>query len=150
MDYYQRIAGNFQQTIELIAMSVDALAQPIEIGSQMMTEALLQDRKILACGNGAEGLYMYLRNHDQYSAVILDLIMPEVGGDVFLQVVESLVKSKTLQPFPFVIVNTAVDDFTHLKKLSEYECVYDVCSKPVSPEKLIRFIDQIQTSLPIR
>jgi phosphoheptose isomerase len=55
MDYYQRIAGNFQQTIELIAMSVDALAQPIESGGQMMTDALLQDRKIMACGNGADG-----------------------------------------------------------------------------------------------
>lgn len=55
MDHYQRIAGNFQQAIELIAMSVDELAQPIERGSQMMTDALLNDRKIIACGNGPDG-----------------------------------------------------------------------------------------------
>ncbi|MEH6580402.1 MAG: SIS domain-containing protein [Halioglobus sp.] len=55
MDYYQRIAENFQQAIELIAMSVDSLADPIEKGSQLMTEALLQDRKIIACGNGPDG-----------------------------------------------------------------------------------------------
>ncbi len=55
MDYYQRIAGNFQQTIELIAMSVDSLAQPIEHASQLMSEALLNDRKIIACGNGPDG-----------------------------------------------------------------------------------------------
>jgi phosphoheptose isomerase len=54
MDYYQRIAGNFQQTIELIAMSVDALAPPIEHGSTIMTQALLQDRTIMACGNGPD------------------------------------------------------------------------------------------------
>jgi D-sedoheptulose 7-phosphate isomerase len=55
MDYYQKIAGNFQQTIELVAMSVDTLALPIERSSQAMTEALLQDRTIMACGNGADG-----------------------------------------------------------------------------------------------
>ncbi|MEH6568167.1 MAG: SIS domain-containing protein [Halioglobus sp.] len=54
MDYYQRIAGNFQQTVELIAMSVDTLALPIEQGSTLMTEALLQDRTIMACGNGPD------------------------------------------------------------------------------------------------
>lgn len=55
MDFYQRIAGNFQQAIELIAMSVDDLAQPIERGSQLMTDCLLRDCKIIACGNGADG-----------------------------------------------------------------------------------------------
>ena len=54
MDYYQRIAGNFQQTVELIAMSVDTLALPIEQGSTVMTQALLQDRTIMACGNGPD------------------------------------------------------------------------------------------------
>ena len=55
MDYYQRIAGNFQQAIELIAMSVDSLAQPIEHASQLMSAALLNDRKIIVCGNGPDG-----------------------------------------------------------------------------------------------
>ncbi len=54
MDYYQSIAGSFQQTIELIAMSVDSLAQPIEQGSLRLTEALLSDHKIFACGNGPD------------------------------------------------------------------------------------------------
>ena len=54
MDYYQVISDNFQTTIETIAMSVDNLAQPIEQGSQLMAQALLQDRKIVACGNGVD------------------------------------------------------------------------------------------------
>lgn len=54
MDYYQIIADNFQNTIETIAMSVDNLAEPIERGSQLMTDALLSDCKIIACGNGAD------------------------------------------------------------------------------------------------
>ncbi|MFT4520578.1 MAG: D-sedoheptulose 7-phosphate isomerase [Halioglobus sp.] len=54
MDYYQTIADNFQSTIETIAMSVDNLAEPIERGSQMMSTALLADRKIISCGNGVD------------------------------------------------------------------------------------------------
>lgn len=54
MDYYQIIAENFQNTIETIALSVDNLAEPIERGSQLMVQALLEDRKIVACGNGVD------------------------------------------------------------------------------------------------
>lgn len=54
MDYYQIIADNFQSTIETIAMSVDDLAGAIERGSQLMSTALLTDRKIIACGNGVD------------------------------------------------------------------------------------------------
>jgi D-sedoheptulose 7-phosphate isomerase len=54
MDHYQIIADNFQSTIETITMSVDALAQPIERGSHLMAQALLEDHKIVACGNGVD------------------------------------------------------------------------------------------------
>lgn len=54
MDYYKIIAGNFNRTIETIALSVDDLAGPIERGSQLMASALVADRKIIACGNGVD------------------------------------------------------------------------------------------------
>lgn len=55
MDHYTLISENFQATIETIALSVDTLAEPIELGSQLMVRALLEDHKILACGNGVDG-----------------------------------------------------------------------------------------------
>ncbi|MEE4145017.1 MAG: SIS domain-containing protein [Halieaceae bacterium] len=55
MDYYDIIAENFQSTIETIAMSVDALAERIGRGSELMVQALLEDHKIIACGNGVDG-----------------------------------------------------------------------------------------------
>lgn len=54
MDYYQTIAGSFQATIEAAANSVDALAGPIERAGKLMTDCLLGDHKIVACGNGAD------------------------------------------------------------------------------------------------
>lgn len=55
MDYYRIISENFQGTIETIALSVDSLAAPIELASQVMAGVLLADRKIIACGNGVDG-----------------------------------------------------------------------------------------------
>jgi phosphoheptose isomerase len=54
MDYYEKIAGHFQGTIETVALSADSLAAPIEQASRLMTDALLADRKIIACGNGPD------------------------------------------------------------------------------------------------
>ncbi|MFT4822354.1 MAG: phosphoheptose isomerase [Halioglobus sp.] len=54
MDQYQRIAGHFQQAIELIAMSVDVLAEPIERSSELISQALLQENKVIVCGNGPD------------------------------------------------------------------------------------------------
>lgn len=54
MDSYQTIAGHFQGTVETIVNSVDDLAEPIANASQLLAGALLGDRKIIACGNGAD------------------------------------------------------------------------------------------------
>ncbi len=54
MDYYERIASHCQDTIELIAMSVDQLAGGLEEAAALMTTALLADGKLIACGNGAD------------------------------------------------------------------------------------------------
>ena len=54
MNFYQRIAENFQSTIDTIAHSVDDLAEKIELASALAGRALLDDRKIIVCGNGVD------------------------------------------------------------------------------------------------
>ena len=55
MDHYLLISDSFQNTIETIALSVDALAPAISDASQVLVSWLLQDRKIIGCGNGVDG-----------------------------------------------------------------------------------------------
>jgi len=55
VDHYLLISDNFQDTIETIALSVDALANPISEASQLLVDTLLRDGKIISCGNGADG-----------------------------------------------------------------------------------------------
>lgn len=72
MDDYQIIAGRFQGTIECIAMSVDTLAAPIGQASELMTQTLLQDGKIITCGNGVDAAQAQL-----FSASLLNKLEQE-------------------------------------------------------------------------
>lgn len=52
MDTIKRIRGHFTDSAELKLTAVDSLAPLIARAAAMMTECLLADGKLLACGNG--------------------------------------------------------------------------------------------------
>jgi phosphoheptose isomerase len=52
MDNYEVVASGFQEVIELISISVDQLAVPVQSAARLSTDALLGENKILCCGNG--------------------------------------------------------------------------------------------------
>ncbi len=52
MDILERIRAHFADSAQLKLASVDALAPAIARAAALMTDCLLADRKILACGNG--------------------------------------------------------------------------------------------------
>jgi D-sedoheptulose 7-phosphate isomerase len=52
MDSYDTLAAGFQEVIELISVSVDQFATPVQRAAQVSSEALLNEHKILCCGNG--------------------------------------------------------------------------------------------------
>ncbi len=54
MNFYQIIAQNFQTSIERIALCVDEVAEPLERSTHMIKAALLNDCKIISCGNGPD------------------------------------------------------------------------------------------------
>lgn len=53
MNTYEVIAEDFQQAMELVSISVDNLVEPLERAVGLCHEALLAEKKILCCGNGA-------------------------------------------------------------------------------------------------
>lgn len=53
-DDYQIIAETFQDVIHTIALAVDDLAAPIQDGVAALTATLLQEGKIIICGNGVD------------------------------------------------------------------------------------------------
>lgn len=47
---YERTAASFHRRIDAIASAVDVMAPGLEIAASLLTQALLEDRKILVCG----------------------------------------------------------------------------------------------------
>ncbi len=54
MDHYQIVSSRFQATIEAITESVDLLSEPLSHAGNALTQALLEDHKIMACGSGPD------------------------------------------------------------------------------------------------
>lgn len=52
MDPIQRIQDNFNESIEVKTQARNLLAQNIASAAEMMTDCLLNEHKILSCGNG--------------------------------------------------------------------------------------------------
>lgn len=52
MDLISRISENFSESAHLKLQSMDALAGPIALAAERMTQCLQHDGKIMACGNG--------------------------------------------------------------------------------------------------
>jgi len=52
MDFLKRIQDHFAESAQLKQEMMTVLAEPINRAAQLMSESLLSDGKILACGNG--------------------------------------------------------------------------------------------------
>ncbi|HEC13985.1 MAG TPA: phosphoheptose isomerase [Acidiferrobacteraceae bacterium] len=52
MDLNKRVLDNFKQSIETSTLAMDTLHEPITLASERITHALVNGKKILACGNG--------------------------------------------------------------------------------------------------
>jgi len=56
MPLTQRIQDQFQSSIQTLTHAAEVLTEPIAHASRLMTDCLLQEGKIIACGSGASGL----------------------------------------------------------------------------------------------
>ena len=52
MDLFERIKHNFNESIQTKAASMDVLVDPIAQAGELMVQCLLNNHKILSCGNG--------------------------------------------------------------------------------------------------
>lgn len=52
MNPTERVADNFRESVRTISSCVDLIAGPVAAAAQAIVDALLDDNRILACGNG--------------------------------------------------------------------------------------------------
>ena len=94
--------------------------------------SLLKKQKfeITVANNGAEGLFYYLRDLN-FNVVLLDLVMPKVDGEQFLHIIRALYDSDYIPKTSNIIIQTAVENYSHLMRLLENRSIFSVRTNPI-------------------
>jgi CheY-like chemotaxis protein len=90
----------------------------------------LPNSEITEAENGAEALFRLLKHRPEL--ILLDLLMPVVGGEVFLDVIEDWAAKKFIPDLPRVVVITSFNDAAKLMELSNRSSVVKVLPKPIT------------------
>ncbi len=89
MDHYDIFANNCHSTIDHLAMAVDALAAPLSSAADLMTSAMLEERKVISCGDRADAVLAQLftlnllgwQQHERPALPALNLGAIAAAGD---------------------------------------------------------------------
>ena len=97
-------------------------------------ENIVPDCDVVEAEDGCKALCSYVRSRPD--VVFLDIMMPVMTGDEFLDVIEQGYESGHLNGCPKVIVVTNIDNAAQLMALTGRSVVESVMSKPITREKL--------------
>lgn len=100
-----------------------------EINRGILGEIFKDKFTILEAGNGIEAMQVIEKQSDKLSAILLDIVMPEMDG---YQVLEAMVKKGNLNESIPVLMITA-DTSTEAERTSYQKGAADVIHKPFDP-----------------
>jgi PAS domain S-box-containing protein len=130
--------------LDLVAGSGLVLLVDDEEIVRITTQAVLESLgyQVLLAENGQHGVEIFGRLHDQIQLVILDMIMPELGGrDAFAQI-------RAIRPDARIIVASGYFREGDLEEL-ERDGLDGFIQKPFRPEDLARLIKRVLTANPL-
>lgn len=114
------------------------IVDDIEMNRVVLRTTFEEDYEILEAENGREALRIIGENTDHLSAVLLDLMMPEVDG---FGVLEEMNRLKLMEKIPVFLI-TAENSSEVLKKGYDLGVV-DIIGKPITPYFIKRRIGNV-------
>jgi two-component system response regulator DctR len=90
--------------------------------------------EIIEAENGAQGICHYFENHP--NIILLDMMMPIMGGEAFLDILEEGHQCNILKDKPKIIVVTAIKEVKELMNIGKRFAVEAVISKPLVQNQL--------------
>ena len=113
------------------------IAEDDSASAKLLEEVLKKENiQTVVAKNGAEALFYYFQD-PHFDTVLLDMMMPEIGGEDFLKIIESIYLRKMLPKNPQIIILTAVANISFLNRLTNFECVQAVLNKPLNTKALL-------------
>jgi len=97
-------------------------------------EELFPNCKIFEAENAAQGICLYFECRPHL--ILLDMMMPLMGGETFLEILEEGHRTKILKEMPKVVVVTAIKDVKELMAIGKRFAVEAVISKPLVQSQL--------------
>lgn len=116
------------------------IAEDQPVNQKILQTILQEEYNLVFANNGREALDLLLREGTQISAVLLDLIMPEMDGYAVLQAMQ---KDTILSGIPVIVMTQENRESEELRSLSLG--AYDFLTKPYRPEIIKRRIDKAIT-----
>jgi putative two-component system response regulator len=110
----------------------------VELNRAILREAFCKKFDILEAENGIDGLALIKQNASKLSAILLDIIMPEMDGFTVLQELEH---HELLRHVPVFLISTETTDYV-VQRAYNYGVV-DVISKPFNLPIIERRINNI-------
>jgi DNA-binding NtrC family response regulator len=102
-----------------------------EIHSQMLDA---KGYSVATCQDGEEGVNYYKQNYNSIDLVLLDMIMPNMGG------YECFKKLKEINPNVKVIISSGYNDENEVKEMIEQGAGY--IQKPVKMDDLAKKVEE--------
>ncbi len=106
--------------------------------NRTLLEAMIKEQSplltITAVDSAAEGLYYYFTR--RFDLVFLDIMMPLVDGNHFINIIE---KNHQAGHLPFVsniVIQTAIQSLAQLTALAKRESVQEIIRKPITPRRI--------------
>jgi len=100
---------------------------------------LISDCVIYEAENAAQGLCLYFEKRP--FIVMLDMMMPMMSGEIFLDILEEGINAKLLTTTPKIVVITAIEDAKQLMEITKRFAVIAVIPKPLPYETLAELLE---------
>ena len=103
------------------------IADDIEMDRQILAQLFSADFNIIQASDGKEVLEEIDKQHDTIAIILLDVIMPKMGG---LEVLKELKKSETTKNIPVIFITGDSDDNSMIHEAYDMG-VAEIISKPI-------------------
>jgi len=92
----------------------------------------------VAVDSAASGIYYFFKEH--FDLIFLDIMMPNIDGNIFISIIEENLKEGLLARRPNIVVETAIHSIDSLSVLAQNECVQEILRKPLNLDKIIEVV----------
>jgi len=93
-----------------------------------------RELEVVSVASAPEGLYHFFTS--KFDLIFLDIMMPVIDGNDFLDIVEKNIECKNVDSHQNIVVQTAIRSLEQLTNYTKKDYVQEVLRKPINGERI--------------